>query len=709
MIFKNLIILFLLLLPIFVGAVIPDEESVEKILKAISTSDYESVKKYIKEMDDEAINVETPNGSNFLHHALDQVFKSARSNYSDNKYSTKLKEKDILILDYLIDRGADLSARNIRGHNAVLDALEKSINKNDTGLNFVKKLIENGGNINSTDYEGNNAFHHLANTHNSKAALRQAQIKNQHTKKTTPQTLPRLKLDTSSFINLFIEIGVDVNAKNISDVTPLMIFISSKADIAIINQLVKAGSRTDETDSNGNTLIHLAIQEKLSWASYIDDYEIQKQIVGLLVENDVSINTRNKRSRSPLSNVIERVTDYEKAILKNKKRILKLEEKENIKERDIKKLDKLKENHKSLLTRLDKQWELAEYLVKLGADTNINSGIAGKAILIADIIRIKKENPTQLVSEVLSPKDKELARLKKEKKIRKKTIKPKCSLKDKTFIENAKVFAVGGHKGNDIDHQIDNSGSEAGIIEVTVNYDEAPVILMLGAYYPTIWNIKRTEPTNIIAILASGYHRQAVAGISETVDVTESNITNKQPCGSFSSLRGKEPKHIHGNSKLFFKRDISKFYPVADAKVHVGKPLSSNSRLIESKSTTVESYYIKESELSGPASLDYSEKIGLIRKANQNDVEAWHEVLAEKYGHNKIYKKDKKGIRQKPTMSLHRTYVILKNFTLPEGLYGGNSAIFFVPKNVPFPKGDPGHSPIYDFNTVECKGMICAH
>jgi hypothetical protein len=44
---------------------------------------------------------------------------------------------------------------------------------------------------------------------------------------------------------------------------------------------------------------------------------------------------------------------------------------------------------------------------------------------------------------------------------------------------------------------------------------------------------------------------------------------------------------------------------------------------------------------------------------------------------------------------------------LHAGLFGSNSGTFFIPKGVPKPTGDPGHSTVYDFNTLSCSGTLC--
>lgn len=65
------------------------------------------------------------------------------------------------------------------------------------------------------------------------------------------------------------------------------------------------------------------------------------------------------------------------------------------------------------------------------------------------------------------------------------------------------------------------------------------------------------------------------------------------------------------------------------------------------------------------------------------------------------------GGRPAGRISLHNGYVVLKAFTLPEGLYGAHSGTFFVPKGVPRPRGTLGHSTLYDFNTLTCTGAGC--
>lgn len=52
-------------------------------------------------------------------------------------------------------------------------------------------------------------------------------------------------------------------------------------------------------------------------------------------------------------------------------------------------------------------------------------------------------------------------------------------------------------------------------------------------------------------------------------------------------------------------------------------------------------------------------------------------------------------------------YVVRRAMTYPSGLYGAHAVTFVVPKGVPRPRGEPGHSAVYDFNTLSCVGPGC--
>lgn len=89
---------------------------------------------------------------------------------------------------------------------------------------------------------------------------------------------------------------------------------------------------------------------------------------------------------------------------------------------------------------------------------------------------------------------------------------------------------------------------------------------------------------------------------------------------------------------------------------------------------------------------------GFVREATWADIDAWQANPAVR---------DRYAGKFRPARGLEPAgaYVVLKAFEFPPGLYGAHSARFYVPKGVPRPTGDPGHSSIFDFNTMRCDGI----
>ncbi|MEZ5566646.1 MAG: DUF2339 domain-containing protein [Gammaproteobacteria bacterium] len=95
------------------------------------------------------------------------------------------------------------------------------------------------------------------------------------------------------------------------------------------------------------------------------------------------------------------------------------------------------------------------------------------------------------------------------------------------------------------------------------------------------------------------------------------------------------------------------------------------------------------------AGIDLLLRQGVLRRATPRDVDTWVAATGSK---------DRKSLgldRLDPSSGnryLFATYVVTREMTFPEGLYGANSATFIVPRNVPRPYGNPGHSRVLDSN-----------
>lgn len=284
--------------------------------------------------------------------------------------------------------------------------------------------------------------------------------------------------------------------------------------------------------------------------------------------------------------------------------------------------------------------------------------------------------------------------------------KPVCGFTGLKLPEQFSVFAAGAYSGRKIAFQIDQSGHEGTQIDVAVNSPGKPVVLMLGAYEPTIWNIGWTPQTRIAAVLVGGYHRQAVAGLEQGTPLLNSSHDNKGPCGSFY-VTPDDLAPLNPLSKRVFGRRVDMVFPATNGKVVIGEPLAAGTALVTSGAITPESFHDRTAPIAGPAGIEDAVRKGLLRKATAADAEAWSEAVLQNTPNRDLPPVAGQGVPRPPKPGLFNAYVVLKPFTYPSGLYGGNSATFLVPKGVPKPEGNSGHSAVYDFNTLKCQGALC--
>lgn len=279
-----------------------------------------------------------------------------------------------------------------------------------------------------------------------------------------------------------------------------------------------------------------------------------------------------------------------------------------------------------------------------------------------------------------------------------------CSFGKLELSDNVIVSAAGGGEGKELDFVIDQkSGDAARKIDVAVNSIDKPVVLMLGTYNATIWNIGWTAGTQILAVSVFGYHKQRVSGLPAGTPVLASSYDEQGPCELTDLTNNKTGSNEDKQAQQLFNRPIASFSRVKRGKVSIGNPVTYGESLVTSNATPLESFREPNTPLAGNAGLEHALKENIIRKATLDDVAEWTRLLKQEYA-----QMNKKPPDIPPY--LDNAFMVLKEFVCPAGLYGGNSANFYIAKGVPYPKGNCGHSSIYDFNSMmlECSaGSPC--
>ncbi len=104
--------------------------------------------------------------------------------------------------------------------------------------------------------------------------------------------------------------------------------------------------------------------------------------------------------------------------------------------------------------------------------------------------------------------------------------------------------------------------------------------------------------------------------------------------------------------------------------------------------------------------LEAAIRSGAIRRATPADAQAWLDAYSEKYRRNNLPPPNSShdAAILNGEISRSNAYMVLRKFTYPPGLNNNNKAIFLIPRDVPAPDGDYGHSAIYHFYEDYFKG-----
>jgi uncharacterized protein YecT (DUF1311 family) len=282
-----------------------------------------------------------------------------------------------------------------------------------------------------------------------------------------------------------------------------------------------------------------------------------------------------------------------------------------------------------------------------------------------------------------------------------------CGFPELTLPRDFLIYAAGAYSGRKLDVQVDQSGHQATQFDIVVNAPAKPVALFLGAYEPSIWNIGWTKGTKIIAVVATGYHRQVVAGLPKDTPILISTYDNRGPCG-YTYVAENTLTNINPFSTRIFGKPVDLVHFAGAGKVVIGSPVSPSDQLYTSADSKPGDFVDTTKPLAGPAGLQEAVVKGILRPATSTDLESWANRKANaapKDALPPVAGGDNRKVYLPKNVS--NGYVILKPFEIPSGLYGAHMATFFLAEGIPYPKGNLGHSTLYDFNTMECHGTMC--
>lgn len=280
-----------------------------------------------------------------------------------------------------------------------------------------------------------------------------------------------------------------------------------------------------------------------------------------------------------------------------------------------------------------------------------------------------------------------------------------CSIAD-LISGDYDVYHVGSYEGTSelgAAIELDKSGHHVKKVDVVVNQPGKAIVLVMTAYDPVVWNVSWTKGTQIKGVVLSGYHGQAVVGISKSIP-----LHLKTYLGTKEILYGKDQKHCPalynykedntyamaaGTLKRITGRKVTMFIEAPKQGIaFVGKPIPVTRSMLEfSKDYSLNDFTVKRKPGEVPAGLRGLEELakrGDIRHATPKDIRNF-----EASGVRGI-------VRGLPT------YVVLKKTTMPDGL-GGYTANILVPAGVPVPRDPDGQTFFFRYGKRECRDGMC--
>jgi hypothetical protein len=281
-----------------------------------------------------------------------------------------------------------------------------------------------------------------------------------------------------------------------------------------------------------------------------------------------------------------------------------------------------------------------------------------------------------------------------------------CQMRGLVLPEDFVVLVAGGHMGVEQAFQIDDSGTAAGLFEVDVNVTAKPVVLMLGAYYPSVWRLRWTPGTRLVAVVLSGHHRQEIVGVPKDVPLLTTTSANKGSCGYFYPAADGD-RFINPLARRLFGRPAEMIYPANRGRVLVGDPIPPGTVLMSAPGPVINSFADPARPLAGPAGIAAAVQRGVLRRATLADIDAWRVAWTEQRPPSDVPPTAGSAGLRMPSPNRDNSYVVLRPFEMPPGLYGGHSVDFIVSRGVPYPAGNPGHSRVFDLNTGRCAGVNC--
>ncbi|KAF2897959.1 hypothetical protein ILUMI_08211 [Ignelater luminosus] len=230
------------------------------------------------------------NDKNTPLHLVIRYFPNNKKNYVfDTSIFSSQLEKEISVTKLLIARGADLNAINFIRKTPLHYIFEKNISKITSAI-FKNEIKTSALYLDIQDDLGNTVLHYALKTKDVDCIKKMLNYKMELNKQNSNGNTAlhvSCELGLLDIVRLLCERGADGNIKNNVGYTPLHTAVACR-NVSILQEFLKQKSldvNINETDENGKTLLHIAI-ENISETHKYKYYEM----ITLILEHNADIN-----------------------------------------------------------------------------------------------------------------------------------------------------------------------------------------------------------------------------------------------------------------------------------------------------------------------------------------------------------------------------------------------------------------------------------
>lgn len=275
-----------------------------------------------------------------------------------------------------------------------------------------------------------------------------------------------------------------------------------------------------------------------------------------------------------------------------------------------------------------------------------------------------------------------------------------------SVANGARIVSIGTNEGGvPIDQLATQEGHRVKAVVLQAADRGVPLFLVLTAYDPVVWDLRRVPQRRLRGVYLSGYYDQAVIGAGARPVRMTSYKAGPAACGSYQYAYkgGPNLERLNNAVRNMLGRAIDRFtggYALRTVSLdNIAAPVAPPAVPRLRDAIGVGSYRSGASA-DGRFGLERLVAQKAIRPATPADVAVLDAILTRRSSTGHL-------APVHAHVSLSEAFVVLKPVTMPSGMYGAHSATFLIPRGVPFPKDPGSHNAYWSLTTGECRGAVC--